>query len=154
MTQVKQEMTHRVSCVLEDESLLDAYHAMTTIRVRHVPVIRGNKLVGVLSDRDILLHAKKEDGLLVVPDIPVKHVMSIDLVVCRQNNKIGTVADLMLENRIDCLPVVGPESALIGIITSTDLIRLLRNENWSLETDLVPLKFERFALLGDDVLED
>lgn len=138
------EMTRRVAVVLEGDPIADAYRYMTTLQIHHVPVTRDGKLVGILSDRDILLHARHKGDKLVVPDVEARAVMSAVVISCGPSATIGTVADLMLKHHIHCVPVVSDEGDLEGIITSTDLIRLLRDSSWTME-DRIPFRFERPA---------
>ena len=51
-------MTRKVVCVAPDDSLIDAQSIMVEWGVRHLPVLRGRELVGILSDRDVMLHAR------------------------------------------------------------------------------------------------
>jgi len=126
---VNDEMTHRVAFVLESDDIDTAYLSMRSVNARHLPVIRDNKVVGVLSDRDILLHAKVgKSGRITVPKKLVSDVMTKEVIVCHVNDSIESIAEVMLEKHIDCLPVVNDDGELAGIITSTDLLRLLRNE--------------------------
>lgn len=55
MKTARDEMTRQVAIVLEDDDLAEAYIAMRSLEIHHVPVVRNGKLVGVLSDRDILI---------------------------------------------------------------------------------------------------
>ena len=127
MDSARNEMTRRVAFVAEDDDLNQAYCSMVVMDIHHLPVLREGKVVGILSDRDILLHARKKNGRVEVTNKKVRDVMSLKVVSCLPGTSIATVADLMLEHRIHGLPVVNPDGSLVGMITSTDLIGLLRN---------------------------
>jgi len=148
MTRVLTEMTQKVMFAVEEDSLADVWNSMLTLGVRHIPVVRKKQVVGILSDRDVLLLAKKsEGGRLSLPEKAVKEVMTRDVITCGVHDTIGQVAEKMLRERIDALPVVSETGNLIGIITSTDLIRLLQTRDGEILQEL-PFKWEIRSLLS------
>lgn len=148
MKRAKEEMTKRVVFANEGDRLERVHQSMKAIEVRHVPVVRKGYVVGMLSDRDILLRSKlRADGSKQIPDVAVKEVMSSPVYTCRGDDSIGTVAQLMLDHKIDAVPVVDGEGKLQGIITSTDLLRLLRDSEW------VPRGRFPFSFQPVDILE-
>lgn len=68
--------------------------------------------------------------------------MSTQPVSCHPSTSIGSVADMMLHHKIHCLPVVSDDGTLVGILTSSDLIRLLRSKSWMSE-DRIPFEWEK-----------
>lgn len=148
MKKVKDEMARRVAFVNAGDKLAEAFNSMTVLEIHHVPVVREGRLVGVLSDRDILIHAREHRGQLNVPDLPVSKVMTTKVVSVRPDTSISVAADLMLEHRVHCLPVTSDDGTLEGIITSTDLIRLLRDRMWRAE-EPIGLRFEMPRLLRE-----
>jgi CBS domain-containing protein len=76
--------------------------------IRHLPVLEGTVLVGMISDRDVLLHASQKEAAggqieVQVPRIPVHKVMSRGLLTCRPTSTVSYVAGLMVEQKIDPL---------------------------------------------------
>ena len=148
MNTVKDEMSRRVVYVAEDDDLTQAFASMQALEIQHVPVVREGRVVGILSDRDVLLHAHKRRGEIEVPHTKVRDAMITDVSVCSPTTSIGSAVDLMLDRKIHCLPVINKEGSLVGIITTTDLLKLLRNKKWSIEEPL-PFLFQRpSTLLG------
>ena len=141
MNKVKGEMTLRVAFVLESDKIDKAFETMKVLNMHHVPVVRDRKVIGMLSDRDILLHAHLKNGATVVPDKLVSEVMGKRLVMCNPETSIATVAEMMLSQHIHALPVVDKDGKLVGIITSSDLIRILRDGEW-LNNSTRPFLFE------------
>jgi CBS domain-containing membrane protein/CBS domain-containing protein len=93
-----------------------AARLMRRLHVRHLPVVDDRKLVGILSDRDLIKHAA---------DASCGQAMTPAPVTCSQDASVGRVASLMLEHKIDSVPVVSVSGTLIGLVTSTDLLGLL-----------------------------
>lgn len=119
-------MTLRPVTVAPDTDLYQAFATMRRCGFRHLPVINHGELVGILSDRDVWRGGKQKDGVLQVANVPVRDVMSNSVVTCTAAERIGDAADMMLHFKIDALPVVNSDGAVIGILTSSDLLVALR----------------------------
>ena len=119
-------MSRRVFYVAPDTPLVDAYRIMAARKIRHVPVVRANRLLGIISDRDILPHTRAaKPGLLVVDTLRASDVMTESLITCAPSVTVGRIAGLLLDNHIDCVPIVRDSGDLIGIVTTSDLLMLL-----------------------------
>jgi len=114
------------------DSLKLASDLMTLVRVRHMPVVCGEHLVGIVSQRDLFRAAVS--SLLYFPPvaerewlgkISVVDVMTTNVVTARPDWSIAEAVNVMLERRIGCLPVVDGER-LIGLVSETDCLRLLQ----------------------------
>jgi CBS domain-containing protein len=133
-------MTVDVTCITPETPLQRAHTLMKLLRVRHLPVVAQGALCGMLSDRDLLARGTlMADGALVLPELTVGHAMTLHPVSCRSGTPVSTVAALMLEHRIDSLPIVGLHNELVGLITSSDLIALLREPDQV--SDVLPFNF-------------
>lgn len=126
-----QAMTRNVVCVHEEDALEVARDLMKEWECRHLPVVRGKQLVGILSDRDVLLHTSGEPGIggAEVSDRSVRETMTKKPITCVASDTIAHIAGLMVDNKIDCVPVVEDDGELIGLITSSDLLDLLREKD-------------------------
>lgn len=99
-------------------------------QIRHMPVLDGERVVGVISNRD-LLAASLSQALDVEPasrraflkSVEVKEVMSEKLETARPDEPARDAARRMLDLRIGCLPVVDADHNLLGLLTETDLLR-------------------------------
>jgi CBS domain-containing protein len=103
---------------------------MSLGRVRHLPVVDGARLVGVVSLRDLLAHSltraldfEPRERRVFLKSVDVREAMSERLITVRPDTPQAEAAALMLRHRIGCLPVVDAGGALIGIVTETDLLR-------------------------------
>jgi acetoin utilization protein AcuB len=120
-----------------------AARMMQRLRIRHLPVVEDGRLVGILSDRDL---SKR------TPETRCGEAMTRAPVTCLSNASVSHVAQLMLEHKIDSIPVVSYSGALTGLVTSTDLLALLVDQD---EAHLLPFDFRlRTAASDGDALFD
>jgi CBS domain-containing protein len=89
--------------------------------VRHLPVVRDNTVLGVLSERDILRH-NAEVGAKLGAQQPVERAMRAPAITVGPDDSFVTAVTLMLSRKVGCLPVVSA-SGLVGIVTTTDVLR-------------------------------
>ena len=125
MTQAAEPMTRKVFVVTPDTSLPAAWELMSRERFRHLPVVSGGTLVGILSDRDILARATKEPDRILVPDIRAGDAATPWPYVCDPQTDVCDLVRMMIEKKIDAVPVVDEAKQLVGLVTSTDLLLLL-----------------------------
>ncbi len=115
-TRVREVMTRKLRTVRPDDSPMLASQMMLWASVRHLLVIDGVKLVGVLSDRDLLKLADP-----VTEDAKVADLMTGPPVVIDPNATLEEACARMAALKIDCLPVVTDDD-LVGIITTSDVL--------------------------------
>lgn len=133
-------MTRDVVCVPPELPLARAWALMQEMRVRHLPVVQHGKLVGMLSDRDVLLHAETDErDHVIIGDDLVGEAMRIEPLTCLRSTNVASLAQLMIDRKIDALPVVSEvdRKHVIGLVTSTDLLWLLIDDN----EKVLPLDF-------------
>ena len=82
--------------------------------ISHLPVHSADRLVGLVSDRDLLVAAPSDTSL--------KSVMVKCLLTARPDSNLWTVARTMLNERIHCVLIVNDDSELLGVLTSLDLL--------------------------------
>ena len=122
---VAKKMSRNVIYFYPDEPIEFAYKIMKHVGVRHLPVVDDEKVVGVISDRDIFKYATLKDGELKLPNLKLRDIMSEDLITLLASESVASAASCMIEYKIDCLPIVDEKQGLVGILTSTDLLELL-----------------------------
>lgn len=128
---VKDIMTRDVVTLYENEDLLLAEHVMRLARIRHLPVVRGHALVGLVTHRDLLRASVSSlAGMSAQQDATVKRAIAIPEVMQKDVSTVGPreparlAARLMLERKLGCLPVVEDENRLVGIVTEADFVGL------------------------------
>lgn len=126
-------MNREVKTVKRDTTARDAYDIMVKGGFRHMPVVDGDKLVGIISDRDLrLVMSVAGDGSseLSVDDIPedikVGKIMTADPAILVPDTDLRQAVSLMTRHKIGALPVVAG-GKLVGIVTQIDLMKLLVN---------------------------
>jgi len=132
---VKGWMATDVITVDEDTSMMKASIIMKEKKIRCLPVVnRKGELVGIVSDRDLKDAAPSKATTLdvyelnyLLSSIKIKDLMTTNLAYVRPDETVEFAAILMLENKISSLPVINNKSELIGIVTQTDIFKVLIN---------------------------
>jgi CBS domain-containing protein len=123
-------MQREVATLRVDDHLDLADDVMRLGRVRHMPVMDGIRLVGMVTQRDLLagslarafqVDPRQRRDLL--RSVPVREVMSKDVISVGAGATLSQAAQLMIERKIGCLPVLNGEGRLVGLVTETDLLR-------------------------------
>lgn len=116
--QAKDIMTKEVSWVNPKDSLHDAASKMKKLNVGVLPVCDGQKLVGIITDRDIVLGSTAEGN---DPNTAmVSETMSSKVEYCLEDEDISEIARRMEKKKIRRLPVIGHNKKLVGIISLGD----------------------------------
>jgi CBS domain-containing membrane protein len=129
--QVQQLMSTDLVTLTEDETLADAQRCMARGRIRHLPVVRGHKLVGLLTHRDLLAasfsifaEVNRAEQRRIFVTVPVVEAMHRDVVSVAPELSVKEAAEILLQNKYGCLPVVDGNTNLVGIVTEADFLRL------------------------------
>lgn len=122
---VKDVMNSPVLSVPEGLSLQEAHDFMYANKVRHLPVVREGRVVGVITDRDVRLACSPlAKGTVASPSTPVNKVMSHPVVIADPLDPVEEAARTMRTRKIGCLPVLENDE-LVGIVTGIDLLDAL-----------------------------
>lgn len=124
-------MTRDVIVIPPELSLAAAWQIMKRERIRHLPIVRAGALIGMLSDRDVLTRGKlaKDGSFEVAPGIVVAEAMTPTPVkTCEVSTDVSDLVRMMTEDKIDAVPVVRG-LRLVGLVTSTDLLLLLIDQD-------------------------
>ena len=129
---VENWMSKDVVTVDVNDSMQDATRLLKKHNIRGLPVIENGKLVGIVTDRD-LKRASASDAttleihelLYLISKIKVKEVMTKDPITIPLDYTVDEAAEVLLENKLSGAPVVDDKGQLTGIITQTDIFRVL-----------------------------
>ncbi len=134
MRPVSEIMTEDVITLLEEDDLLQIDRGMDQYQLRHLPVVDGKKLVGLITHRDLL---RVSTSALQPPNVAaaldeevksqtfVRSVMTRDVQTVSPDAPLSEAVRLMVEGRFGCLPVVDADGDLVGIVTEHDMLKLL-----------------------------
>ncbi len=114
-----------------DDTVGEAWELVRERRFRHLPVLdEDGHLVGIVSDRDLLRVAGTPDHQprAEVSDRPVRTLMHTQVYTARPDAPVRQIARVLIDRRIGAMPVVDPGGALVGMITRTDILRVLVND--------------------------
>ena len=112
-----------------DEELSLASDIMNLARIRHLPIVEGDRLVGIISQRDLFRaslasvmgydYAATRDHL---KSVSIREAMVKEVITVQPDKDIGEAGKIMLDRKIGCLPVVEGDR-LVGMVTETDMLR-------------------------------
>jgi acetoin utilization protein AcuB len=132
MVAVHEWMSPDPVTVAPDTDVREARRLLQRYGVRHLPVVRGGRLVGIVSDRDVRLEQAALEALddrrlvaLVRGERDVSEVMTAAVHTISPDGSVTEAARTMLSRRISALPVVDDGGRLLGVITSTDCLLAL-----------------------------
>jgi len=111
-------MTRDVQLVTATQTIRDAARMMSDLDAGALPVQQDDRLVGMITDRDIAVRAVAQGKS---PDTPVSEVMSSEVLYCFDDQEIEDVARNMGEMKVRRLPVMNRDMRLVGIISIGDL---------------------------------
>jgi CBS domain-containing protein len=115
---VSEMMTRNVRVAAPDQTIRDAAKIMAEIDAGVLPVGESDRLVGMITDRDIAIRAVGEGR---DPDTKIREVMTEDVKYCFEDEAVDHVARNMADLKIRRLPVVNRDMRLVGIISLGDL---------------------------------
>ena len=117
---VSEVMTRDVQTVRPDQPVQEAASFMLSADAGSIPVTDGDRLIGMITDRDIAVRGiAKGYG----PDTPVRELMTDDVICAREDDDVDDVASRMSEAQVRRLPVIDEQERLCGIVSLGDLSR-------------------------------
>ncbi len=129
MLLVENRMSKSPLTIKRDDSFQTALNLLRQGGVRHLPVLEGRKLVGIVTDRDLRQASPSPATSLSIYEIKyllnkiaVEDLMVKDVITVPPTATIESAAKLLCEHKIGALPVVNEKGELLGIITETDIL--------------------------------
>ena len=118
---VRDVMTDRPRCVTPETPVSEAARLMKSDDVGSLPVLEGDKLAGIVTDRDIVVQAVAEEK--DPRGMPVREVASREVVTIGPEEDLSEALKLMASNQVRRIPVVDESSRLVGILAQADIAR-------------------------------
>ena len=122
---ISEVMITEVETIGADQTAREAASFMLRADAGSIPVCDGDKVIGMITDRDIAVRGVAEGR---GPDTPVSELMSDGIICAREDEDIQEVARRMSEEQVRRLPVLDAEDRLCGIVSLGDLTRETRGE--------------------------
>ena len=129
-TPISKIMSNDIITINKTQSIREVSEIIRDKNIRHVPVVSGEKIIGMLSKVDLqkISFVNTVDGdeltTALYDGLNIEQVMTKDVKVVQKNDTIYDVATILSKNEFHSLPVLENEK-LVGIVTNTDLIRYL-----------------------------
>lgn len=161
---VKERMSQPVITVKPNLPIMEAMNLMKQEHIRRTPVIKDGKLVGIISDKDLLNASPSDVTSLSVweinyllSQITVDEVMTKKVITVDENTPIEEAARIMADNKIGGIPVTR-DGKVVGLITETDLFKIFLELMGAREmgvrvTALVPEKRGELALITQAIAD-
>lgn len=116
--QISDVMTPNVKIASPEQSIRDAARMMRDLDAGILPVAEGDRLIGMISDRDIALRGVAAGKS---PDTPIRECMSKEVMYCFEDDQVDDVAANMAGIKVRRLPVMSRNKRLVGIVSLGDL---------------------------------
>ncbi|MCB8944713.1 MAG: CBS domain-containing protein [Ardenticatenaceae bacterium] len=128
-------MTRDLITITPETTLADADALMVEKMIRRLPVVDNGRLVGIVTYGDVRNARPSSVNRLniwelsyLIPHITIREMMTRDPITVWPETTIGEAAQLMLKNMIGCLPVLDKQGQLVGIITESDIFRMVARD--------------------------
>ena len=118
-TKVREVMTDNPRCVTPETLVSEAARLMKSEDVGSLPILEGEKVTGVITDRDIVIRAVAEEK--DPRGMPVREVASRELVTIRPDEDLSEALKLMASYQVRRLPVVDEDNTLVGVLAQADI---------------------------------
>jgi len=119
--QIQEIMTRSVDLIDPDATICEAARKMRADNIGALPVGENDRLIGMVTDRDIAMRAVAEER--TAGNTTVREVMSERVAYCYEDDDASHVAELMAKHQVRRLPVINRDKRLVGIVSLGDLAR-------------------------------
>ena len=132
---ISEIMTEEIEVVEQDQNIKDVLNLLAEYSVQHIPVIGDGELVGLVSSSDIMDHSiallngsRQQTDVESVEHTCIEQIMSTELIILSIDSTVLDAAEILSGGNIHSIPIVDNSNSLVGIVTSTDLIKFLMNQ--------------------------
>lgn len=125
--QARDVMTPKPLTGHTNNSVSEVMETMFDKDIRHLPIVSGDELVGMVSDRDLRQFSRSllSDAARAKAQLraPIGDMMSGDVLTAEPEDDIDELIELMVENKVGAVPIVDGDGALVGIVSYVDILR-------------------------------
>lgn len=114
-------MSKSIITMLKSTHLDKIQKVMQQKNIRHIPIVKENKLLGMISDRDLL----KLDLSAAFSFLKAEEIMTTVIIVTEEETPLSQIARVLVEENISALPVINKKHELVGIISRTDILKIV-----------------------------
>jgi len=118
-------MTSDPATVSPQSSAAEARRLLESNVIHHLPVVEGDRLVGIVSSSDLLKLHLLDDKMAIFARATVDQIMETNVTVLGKNSTLREAVEKLSMGNFHALPVVDRKRRLLGIVTSTDLLNEL-----------------------------
>jgi CBS domain-containing protein len=124
MLTVDELMTRELVTLKEDDDVVRGDDLLAEHDIRHLPVVKEGRLVGLVSHRDLIRALARHERSPGAPPVQVRDIMTRSPETLKPRSSVREAIHKVLDRKFGCVPVVEDGDRLVGLITETDLIRL------------------------------
>lgn len=117
---VQSHMTTDVITLGPENTLGEAREILLGKHIHHLPIVEGRRLVGMVTSWDIFKLGKSAEEY---KDMKVKEIMTTKVATLDPDQHLGAVAEVLTQHLFHAVPIVNDQHELLGIVTSTDIVR-------------------------------
>ena len=118
-------MTRKVVTCRPDDPLHAVHSLITESGYDALPVEKENKIIGMISRRDLIAHGHIRQSIEAQHRTPVEYIMVTPAIITFRNNTIAEAAQAMIQYDVSRLPVIEPDGQIVGILTRQDILNAL-----------------------------
>jgi CBS domain-containing protein len=129
---VKEIMSRETKSIPPDMVLPEAHQTMITNNIRRLPVVKGDKLMGIVTLSDIQQASPSDATSLSVWELnyllaklTIKEIMTSPVMTICEDDSVNKAANMMLDNKFGGIPVVSSVGRLVGMVTESDIFRMV-----------------------------
>ena len=129
---VKEIMSRETKSIPPDMVLPEAHQVMITNNIRRLPVVKGDKLMGIVTLSDIQQASPSDATSLSVWELnyllaklTIKEIMTSPVMTICEDDSVNKAANMMLDNKFGGIPVVNSVGKLVGMVTESDIFRMV-----------------------------
>ncbi len=136
-------MSTDLKCVEPENEIKLVHKIFAEYRIHHVPVVHDKKVIGIVSKSDFLYFLRgytRNDVDRFVEEarlraFKVEEIMVKEVEVIKEEEPIEKAVDVLSENRFRCLPVLNKKNDIVGIVTTHDIVDLIKRCKGSIESE-------------------